>query len=64
MVSQPGKGLAYIKVNQRSDLKEGLQSPIEIIPENIIDAILTEVDAQDGDIVFFGAGTDAVVCRL
>lgn len=65
MVSQLGaKGLAYIKVNQRNDLKEGLQSPLlKFIPENIIDAILNEVDATDGDIIFFGAGTDAVVCQ-
>lgn len=65
MVSQLGaKGLAYIKVNQRSDLKEGLQSPLlKFIPENIIDNILNEVEATDGDIIFFGAGTDSMVCQ-
>jgi aspartyl-tRNA synthetase len=65
MVSQLGaKGLAYIKVNQRSDLKTGLQSPLlKFIPEQTIDAILSAVDANDGDIVFFGAGSDAVVCQ-
>lgn len=65
MVSQLGaKGLAYIKVNQRNDLKTGLQSPLlKFIPEKTIDNVLSAVDAKDGDIIFFGAGTDATVCQ-
>lgn len=65
MVCQLGaKGLAYIKVNQRNDLTAGLQSPLlKFIPTDVIDAILNQVNAKDGDIVFFGAGTDATVCQ-
>lgn len=51
------KGLAYIKVNDRSQGVEGLQSPIlKFLPEDVVNAILDRVDAVTGDIVFFGAG--------
>lgn len=56
------KGLAYIKVNETAKGREGLQSPIV---KNLHDAALTELvkrtDAQDGDIIFFGADTVKVV---
>lgn len=65
LVSQLGaKGLAYIKVNQRDDLANGLQSPLlKFLDETTIKAILAEVDAENGDIIFFGAGNDAMVCQ-
>lgn len=50
------KGLAYIKVNDRSKGPEGLQSPIlKFLPETVIQAILERTQAQNGDIIFFGA---------
>ncbi len=50
------KGLAYIKVNKKSDGIEGLQSPIlKFIPEKTVELLLERVGANDGDIVFFGA---------
>ena len=56
------KGLAYIKVNDRSKGVEGLQSPIiKFIGEGPVNQILDRVDAKDGDIVFFGADKKKVV---
>lgn len=56
------KGLAWIKVNEVAQGREGLQSPIV---KNIHDAALTEIltrtEAQDGDILFFGADKAKVV---
>ncbi|CAM3981730.1 aspartate--tRNA ligase [Bordetella tumulicola] len=56
------KGLAYIKVNATAKGRDGLQSPIV---KNLHDAALTELvkrtNAQDGDIIFFGADTVKVV---
>lgn len=56
------KGLAYIKVNQLGDDLSGLQSPIlKFLPADVIKAILTRVDAQEGDVIFFGADKANVV---
>ena len=56
------KGLAYIRVEDPSKGKEGLQSPIiKFIDENIIDQILITLEAKKGDIIFFGAGKRKVV---
>jgi aspartyl-tRNA synthetase len=56
------KGLAWVKVNDISKGREGLQSPIV---KNIHDAALTEIlkrcGAQSGDIIFFGADKAKVV---
>ena len=56
------KGLAYIKVNDLSKGREGLQSPIV---KNIQDSVLTEVlertGAQNGDLLFFGADKEKIV---
>ena len=56
------KGLAWVKVNDISKGREGLQSPIV---KNIHDAALTEIlkrcGAQSGDIIFFGADKSKVV---
>ena len=50
------KGLAYIKVNKKSDGTGGLQSPIlKFIPEKTVELLIERVGASDGDIVFFGA---------
>jgi aspartyl-tRNA synthetase len=56
------KGLAYIKVNDRTNGMEGLQSPIlKFLPEDVVENILKRVDAQTGDMVFFGADKAKVV---
>ena len=56
------RGLAYIKVNDITAGRDGLQSPIV---KNIDDAALTEIlkrtGAQTGDIIFFGADRAKVV---
>lgn len=62
-VSEYGaRGLAYIKVNDKNDLEGGLQSPIvKFFPAEVIQAILDRVEAENGDLIFFGADTYKVV---
>ncbi len=57
------KGLAYIKINDVSQLNEtGLQSPIvKNIHVTALQAIIERTGAQNGDIVFFGADKAKVV---
>lgn len=56
------KGLAYIKVNERSKGAEGCQSPIvKFLGETIVNNLLSQVEAQDGDMLFFGAGDATMV---
>ncbi len=56
------KGLAYIKVNDRAKLPEGLQSPIvKFLPPEVLAAILERTGAQNGDLLFFGADKAKVV---
>lgn len=55
------KGLAWIKVNQRGAGLEGLQSPIVKFMEGVVEELLERVDAQDGDIIFFGADNANIV---
>ncbi len=56
------RGLAYIKVNNRETGIEGLQSPIlKFLPVDVIEQLLKRVDAQSGDVVFFGADKETVV---
>ncbi|MCK2044121.1 aspartate--tRNA ligase [Chromohalobacter sp. TMW 2.2308] len=55
------KGLAWIKVNERAKGIEGLQSPIVKFMDGVVDELLNRVDAQDGDIIFFGADKARIV---
>ncbi|WP_028387678.1 aspartate--tRNA ligase [Legionella fairfieldensis] len=56
------KGLAYIKVNDKSQGMQGLQSPIlKFLSEASVNAILDRVDAKTGDVIFFGAGHEQLV---
>ena len=56
------KGLAWIKVTRRDGGREGLQSPIvKFLDAPVLEAILTRVGAETGDILFFGAGPAGVV---
>ena len=56
------KGLAYIKVNDLSKGRDGLQSPIvKNIHDKAIAEVLARTGAQDGDLIFFGADKAKVV---
>ncbi len=56
------KGLAWIKVNEASKGREGLQSPIvKNLHDAAIAAILERTCAQDGDLIFFGADKAKIV---
>lgn len=56
------RGLAYIKVNDASLGKEGLQSPIlKFLPDDVVKEILERTDAKTGDLIFFGADTKKIV---
>ncbi len=56
------KGLAYIKVNDKSNLEEGLQSPIvKFLPIEVRQQLLDRLEASDGDLIFFGADSIKVV---
>jgi len=56
------KGLAYIKVNDISKGREGLQSPIvKFLPPEVLTAVLERTGANNGDVIFFGADTARIV---
>jgi aspartyl-tRNA synthetase len=57
------KGLAYIKVNDVTQLNEtGLQSPIvKNLHEKALKTIIEQTGAQTGDLIFFGADTTKIV---
>ena len=56
------KGLAYIKVNDKSKGREGLQSPIvKNIHDAALNAVIERTGAQDGDLIFFGADKEKIV---
>lgn len=57
------RGLAYIKVNDKTQLSEaGLQSPIvKNLHETALKAIIERTEAENGDLIFFGADKAKVV---
>ncbi len=56
------KGLAYIKFNEIAKGRDGMQSPIvKNLDDAALQAIVERTGAKDGDLVFFGAGTQKVV---
>ena len=56
------KGLAYIKVNDRGAGKDGLQSPIvKFLSDESIAGLLERTGAENGDLIFFGAGNASIV---
>ena len=56
------KGLAYIKVNDKSNLPEGLQSPIvKFLSAETLAQILERTGAENGDVIFFGADKAKIV---
>ena len=56
------KGLAYIKVNDLAQGRDGLQSPIlKFLPDSAVDGIVQRTGAQNGDLIFFGADKATIV---
>ncbi len=56
------KGLAYIKVNEKSKGRDGLQSPIvKNLHDEALRMILVRTGAADGDLIFFGADKTKIV---
>ena len=62
------RGLAYIKVNDVTninngvDKESGLQSPIiKNMSDDVLVSLIERTDAQDGDIIFFGADKAKIV---
>ncbi len=56
------KGLAYIKVNDLQKGVEGLQSPIlKFLAPRVVTQILNRTQAQNGDLIFFGADKSKIV---
>ena len=56
------RGLAYIKVNDVSDMEAGLQSPIvKFLPLDVRRQIMDRLGAENGDLIFFGADKATVV---
>lgn len=58
------KGLAWMKVNDINAGVDGVQSPVaKFLSADIIAEILRRTDAQNGDLIFFGADRYKVVCE-
>ena len=56
------KGLAYIKINDASDIENGLQSPIlKFLSKDFITDLFNKLNPVDDDLIFFGAGSSEVV---
>lgn len=58
------KGLAWMKVNDVAAGADGVQSPVaKFLTPEIISSIISRTDAQNGDLIFFGADSYKVVCE-
>ncbi len=58
------RGLAWIKVNAKENGRDGLQSPIvKFLDDDSLTAILEKTGAENGDLLFFGAGDYATVTQ-
>ena len=56
------KGLAYIKINDASDIENGLQSPIlKFLSKDFITDLFSKLNPENDDLIFFGAGPSEVV---
>jgi len=56
------KGLAYIKVNDITAGRNGLQSPIlKFLPDKAIEGLLERTKADSGSLIFFGADKAKIV---
>ena len=64
-ISRGAQGLAYIKCNDVEDIENGLQSPIiKFLDSATVKNILKDVNASNGDIIFFSAGSDNLVNNI
>ncbi len=58
------KGLAWLKVNDVTAGVDGIQSPVaKFLSPQIIAELLQRTEAQNGDLIFFGADRYKVVCE-
>jgi aspartyl-tRNA synthetase len=56
------KGLAYIKVNDKANLPDGLQSPIvKFMSSDVLKGLIERTGAGNGDLIFFGADKAKIV---
>ena len=56
------RGLAYIKVNDVTTGRDGLQSPIlKFLTDEAIEGIVSRTGAETGDLIFFGADKANIV---
>ena len=56
--------MAWIKVNAKENGREGLQSPIvKFLDDDSLTAILAKTKAENGDLLFFGAGDYSTVTQ-
>ena len=56
------RGLAYVKVNDVAQGREGLQSPIlKFLPDSAVAGIVERTGAESGDLIFFGADKANIV---
>ncbi|HEU4516699.1 MAG TPA: aspartate--tRNA ligase [Steroidobacteraceae bacterium] len=56
------RGLAYVKVNDATKGRDGLQSPIlKFLGDDAVAGILSRTQAETGDLIFFGADKAKVV---
>ena len=59
------KGLAWIRVDDRSKGREGLTGPIvKFLDDAALGGVLGAAGAQTGDVLFFGAGPWKTVCDV
>ena len=58
------RGLAWIKVNAKENGRDGLQSPIvKFLDDDSLNAIIEKTQAENGDLLFFGAGDYSTVTQ-
>jgi aspartyl-tRNA synthetase len=58
-------GLAYIKINDKNNIPEGLQSPIvKFLTAENLHQIITTTQSETGDLIFIAAGRNNVVNPL
>ncbi len=56
------RGLAYIKVNDVSAGRDGLQSPIlKFLSDDVVSGIIERTGAKSGDLIFFGSDKASIV---
>lgn len=56
------KGLAYIKINDVTAGREGMQGPVvKNLSDEVVAKIVEVTGAQSGDVIFFGADKAKIV---